>query len=98
MPDGVRDDDHAPENAAEGVLRTALAVWLAFALRLARIARELIPVSASFPPPWLLRPPFTVGMSVLRTVLIAGALVIVAQYFRSARVKAWAGFQDEAPR
>jgi len=81
------------------VLRTVDgAADAAFALRLARIARELIPASASFPPPWLLRPPFTVGMSVLRTVLVAGALAIVAQYFRSARVKAWAALRDEAPR
>jgi hypothetical protein len=40
----------------------------------------------------------TLGTSVVQTVLVAGALAIVAQYFRSARVKAWAALQDEAPR
>ena len=50
------------------------------------------------PAQWLLAPPFTVGLSVFRTLLVAGALAIIAQYFRSARVKAWAALQDETPR
>ena len=41
--------------------------------------------------------PLTVGISIAQTVLVAGSLAIIAQYFRSARVKAWAALQDEAP-
>ena len=70
----------------------------AFALRFARIASELVPPSPDLPTQWLLAPPFTIGVSVLRTLLVAGTLAIIAQYFRSARVKAWAALQDEAPR
>lgn len=70
----------------------------AFALRFARIAGQMVPAGQQLPAEWLLQPPFTVGSSVLRTVLVAGALAIIAQYFRSARVKAWAALQDEAPR
>ena len=70
----------------------------AFALRFARIAGQMVPAGQQLPAEWLLQSPFTVGTSVLRTVLVAGALAIIAQYFRSARVKAWAALQDEAPR
>ena len=38
------------------------------------------------------------GISVAQTVLVAGSLAIIAQYFRSARLKAWAALHDEAPR
>jgi hypothetical protein len=38
------------------------------------------------------------GISIAQTVLVAGSLAIIAQYFRSARVKAWAAQLDEAPR
>lgn len=70
----------------------------AFSLRFARIAGQMMPAGQQLPAEWLLRPPFTVGTSVLRTLLVAGALAIIAQYFRSARVKAWAALQDEVPR
>jgi hypothetical protein len=70
----------------------------AFALRFARIASQLVPAGPEFPARWLFAPPFSVGVSVLRTLLVAGTLAIVAQYFRSARVKAWAALQDGAPR
>jgi len=70
----------------------------AFALRFAHIAAQLVPPGQEYAAEWLLRPSFTVGTSVVRTVLVAGALAIIAQYFRSARVKAWAALQDEAPR
>jgi len=78
------------------VLRTVDgAADAAFSLRLARIAAQLVPPGEPLAE-WLLRPPFAVGISVFRTVLVAGALAIIAQYFRSARVKAWAALQDEA--
>ena len=67
----------------------------AFSLRLARIAAQLVPPGEPLTE-WLLRPPFAVGISVFRTVLVAGMLAIIAQYFRSARVKAWAALRDEA--
>ncbi|MGZ3479448.1 MAG: hypothetical protein ACXU81_03800 [Myxococcaceae bacterium] len=81
------------------VLRTVDgAADAAFALRFGRIASELIPAGPDLPTEWMLAPPFIVGLSVLRTLLIAGTLAIIAQYFRSARVKAWAALKDEAPR
>jgi hypothetical protein len=81
------------------VLRTVDgAADAAFALRFARIASELLPAGQRPPAEWVLAPAFTVGMSVVRTVLVAGTLAIIAQYFRSARVKAWAALGDETPR
>ncbi len=56
------------------------------------------PAGRSFPTQWMLAPPFIVGLSVVRTLLVAGTLAIIAQYFRSARVKAWAALKDETPR
>lgn len=38
-----------------------------------------------------------VGWSVFQTVVVAGSLLLVAQYFRSARVRDWAAVQDRAP-
>ncbi|HSP18337.1 MAG TPA: hypothetical protein VLQ79_02410, partial [Myxococcaceae bacterium] len=70
----------------------------AFALRFGRIASQLVPPGPELPTQWMLAPQFIVGLSVLRTLLVAGTLAIIAQYFRSARVKAWAAVQDEAPR
>jgi hypothetical protein len=81
------------------VLRTVDgAADAAFALRFGRIASELMPAGPELPTQWMLAPPFIVGLSVLRTLLIAGTLAIIAQYFRSARVKAWAALQDDTPR
>jgi hypothetical protein len=80
------------------VLRTVDgAADAAFALRLARIATQLLPSGERPAADWVLAPTFTVGISVFRTVLVAGTLAIIAQYFRSARVKAWVALQDEAP-
>ena len=80
------------------VLRTVDgAADAAFALRFARIASQLLPSGERPAADWVLAPTFTVGMSVFRTVLVAATLAIIAQYFRSARVKAWAALQDEAP-
>jgi hypothetical protein len=71
----------------------------AFWRRVAGIARRLAaqPGQAA-PAEWLLQPTFMVGVSVSMTVLVAGSLAIIAQYFRSARVKAWAASQDQVPR
>ena len=80
------------------VLRTVDgAADAAFALRFGRFAAQLVPPKEG-PANWLLGPTFTVGASVVRTLLVAGLLAIIAQYFRSARVKAWAALQDDAPR
>jgi hypothetical protein len=79
------------------VLRTVDgAADAAYALRLAHLVVGLLPADRQLPPGWLA--PTSLGFSVARTVLVAGTLAIIAQYFRSARVKAWAAFQDEAPR
>jgi hypothetical protein len=81
------------------VLRTVDgAADAAFALRFAKLATQLVPSGDRAPADWVLAPTFTVGTSVVRTVLVAGTLAIIAQYFRSARVKAWAALQDESPR
>ncbi len=81
------------------VLRTVDgAADAAFALRFGRLAAQLVPPGEGVPTTWNLAPTFTVGASVLRTVLVAGTLAIIAQYFRSTRVKAWAAPQDETPR
>lgn len=81
------------------VLRTVDgAADAAFALRFARLASQLLPAGERPPPEWILTPSFTVGISIGRTVLVAGTLAIIAQYFRSARVKAWAALGDETPR
>jgi hypothetical protein len=81
------------------VLRTVDgAADAAFALRFGRIATELMPGGPELPTQWMLAPPFIVGLSVVRTLLVAGTLAIIAQYFRSARVKAWAALKDETPR
>jgi hypothetical protein len=81
------------------VLRTVDgAADAAFALRFARLATQLVPAAERSPADWVLTPTFTVGTSVVRTVLVAGTLAIIAQYFRSARVKAWAALQDETSR
>lgn len=39
-----------------------------------------------------------VGWSVFQTLAVAGSLLLVAQYFRSARMREWAAVQDRAPR
>ncbi len=79
------------------VLRTVDgAADAAYALRLAHLVAGLLPADRQLPPGWLA--PTSLGLSVARTVLVAGMLAIIAQYFRSARVKAWAALQDEAPR
>ncbi|HEY3587459.1 MAG TPA: hypothetical protein VGK85_09920 [Myxococcaceae bacterium] len=79
------------------VLRTVDgAADAAYALRLAHLVVGLLPADRQLPPGWLA--PTSLGFSVARTVLVAGMLAIIAQYFRSARVKAWAALQDEAPR
>ena len=79
------------------VLRTVDgAADAAYALRLAHLVAGLLPADRQLPPGWLA--PTSLGFSVARTVLVAGMLAIIAQYFRSARVKAWAALQDEAPR
>ena len=85
---------------ASAILRTVDgAADAAVALRFARFAAQLIPPgSGQSPPDSVLTPTLTVGTSIVQTVLVAGTLAIVAQYFRSARVKAWAALQDEAPR
>lgn len=71
----------------------------AFFLRVSRMAQQLgPPAGPEASVEWLLRPTFLVGMSLLRTLLVAGALAIIAQYFRSARVKAWAALEDRVPR
>ena len=77
------------------VLRTVDgAADAAYALRLAHLVAGLLPADRQLPPGWLA--PTSLGFSVARTVLVAGTLAIIAQYFRSARVKAWAALQDEA--
>ena len=63
---------------------------------LRRVATQLLPAGERFPAasgvtrcrPWDLHRPDRARR---------GSLAIVAQYFRSARVKAWAALQDEAP-
>ncbi len=81
------------------VLRTVDgAADAAFALRFTRLATQLVPPGERLSADWILGPTFTVGASVVRTLLVAGALAIIAQYFRSARVKAWAAPQDQTPR
>ncbi len=70
----------------------------AFALRFARLATQVLPPGQQVPSDSGLAPTLTLGTSILQTVLVAATLAIVAQYFRSARVKAWAALQDEAPR
>ena len=84
---------------ASAVLRTVTGgADAAFALRFARVATQLLPAGERFPAPSGVTPMLTVGISIAQTVLVAGALAIIAQYFRSARVKAWAALQDGAPR
>jgi hypothetical protein len=70
-----------------------------------RVARGLAALST--PPGWDERAFATakpylgqvvVGWSVFQTLMVAGSLLLVAQYFRSARVRAWAAVQDQAPR
>ncbi len=81
------------------VLRTVDgAADAAFALRFARFATQVLPPGERVPPDPGLAPTLTLGTSIIQTVLVAGTLAIVAQYFRSARVKAWAALKDEAPR
>ncbi len=70
----------------------------AFALRFARVATQLLPPGEQFPAASGVTPMLAMGISVAQTVLVAGSLAIIAQYFRSARVKAWAALHDEAPR
>jgi hypothetical protein len=82
------------------VLRTVDgAADAAFALRVARLALTtgLLPPGQRPLPAWV-TPTLGVGFSVGQTVLVAGTLAIIAQYFRSARVKAWAALGDETPR
>jgi hypothetical protein len=80
------------------VLRTVDgAADAASAIRFGRLAAQVVGPGERPPPDWVLGP-FTVGVSVGQTVLVAGTLAIIAQYFRSARVKAWAALQDETPR
>jgi hypothetical protein len=69
----------------------------AFALRFARLATRLLPPGERLPPEWL-APTLGLGISVGQTVLVAGTLAIIAQYFRSATMKAWAALQDEPPK
>jgi hypothetical protein len=77
------------------VLRTVDgAADAAYALRLAHLVVGLLPADRQLPPGWLA--PTSLGFSIARTVLVAGTLAIIAQYFRSARMKAWAALQDEA--
>lgn len=84
---------------ASAVLRTVTGgADAAFALRFARLATQVLPASERFPAPSGVTPMLTVGISIAQTVLVAGALAIIAQYFRSARVKAWAALQDGSPR
>ncbi|HZJ54575.1 MAG TPA: hypothetical protein VFD38_10595 [Myxococcaceae bacterium] len=81
------------------VLRTVEgAADAAFALRFARLATQVLPPGEPVPADSGLAPTLTVGTSIVQTLLVAGTLAIIAQYFRSARVKAWAALQDEAPR
>lgn len=81
------------------VLRTVDgAADAAVAVRFARLATQLVLPEEQLPAKWVLGPTFIVGTSVLKTLLVAGTLAIIAQYFRSARVKAWAALQDDAPR
>ena len=84
------------------VLRTIEgAVQTALSLRVARAMSSLIGQpgwddSASL----AVRPYLAhslVGPSVFFTVLVAGSLLLVAQYFRSARMREWAAVQDRAP-
>jgi hypothetical protein len=80
------------------VLRTVDgAADAASAVRFGRFATQLVPPGERLPPDWSLGP-FAVGLSVAQTLLVAGTLAIIAQYFRSARVKAWAALPDETPR
>ena len=80
------------------VLRTVDgAADAAFALRLARLATGLLPPGQRSLPAWV-TPTLGLGISISQTVLVAGTLAIIAQYFRSARVKAWAALGDETPR
>ena len=84
---------------ASAVLRTVTGgADAAFALRFARLATQLLPAGERFPASSGVTPMLTVGISITQTVLVAGTLAIIAQYFRSARVKAWAALQDDAPR
>lgn len=84
---------------ASAVLRTVTGgADAAFALRFARLAAQILPAGERFPAASGVTPMLTVGISVAQTVLVAGSLAIIAQYFRSARVKAWAAVKDEAPR
>jgi hypothetical protein len=50
--------------------------------------------------PWMAHlPQLALGGAVLRTVVVAGLLAIIGQYFRSSRAKAWASLQDnQSPR
>jgi hypothetical protein len=83
---------------ASAVVRTVTGgADAAFALRFARLATQLLPAGERFPAASGVTPMLTVGISIAQTVLVAGSLAIIAQYFRSARVKAWAALQDEAP-
>jgi len=70
----------------------------AFALRFARVAAQLLPPGERFSTASGVTPMLAMGISVAQTVLVAGSLAIIAQYFRSARLKAWAALHDEAPR
>ena len=84
---------------ASAVLRTVTGgADAAFALRFARLATQVLPAGERFPAPSGVTPMLTVGISIAQTVLVAGSLAIIAQYFRSARVKAWAALQDGSPR
>jgi len=84
---------------ASAVLRTVTGgADAAFALRVARVAIQLLPPGERFSAVSRVTPVLAMGISVAQTVLVAGSLAIIAQYFRSARVKAWAALHDEAPQ
>ena len=83
---------------ASAVLRTIDgAADAAFSLRMAKLAPGLFPSDARLSEPWV-GFALTGGFSIVPTLLVAGTLAIVAQYFRSARGKAWAALHDEPGR
>jgi hypothetical protein len=68
----------------------------AYSLRLAHLVARLPLTRERLPAEWLA--PTSLALSVGQTLLVAGTMAIIAQYFRSARVKAWAALGDETPR
>jgi hypothetical protein len=85
------------------VLRTVEgAVQTALSMRVARALSALIGQPGWDDTDYLATRPYLTSTlvipSVFFTLVVAGSLLLVSQYFRSARMREWAAVQDRAPR